>query len=160
MMTREKGYVLPIERWIRLIVGFEAVVFSLFSYKYSIDWTFPMMFMGWTLLQSFVTNCTPLMIIFWSIGAVDERPCGAREPWVFGRSSVFYIERWTRLLAGMTYFFGGILAFFHSPYWLYATTVIALIQFQGAFTNWCPSLAFMKFIGVKDEKALNEQMQS
>ncbi|HLC15693.1 MAG TPA: DUF2892 domain-containing protein [Thermodesulfovibrionia bacterium] len=151
-------YVMPIERWIRFIVGFEATAYSVLAYTHSLYWTFPMMFMGWTLLQSFVTNCTPLMLVFWSMGATDERPCGARDPWIFGKGTVMYIERWTRLLAGMAYFIGGLMAYFHSPYWLYATTVVGFVQFQGSVTNWCPSLAFMKYIGVKDEKALNKQI--
>jgi hypothetical protein len=58
----------------------------------------------------------------------------------------------------MAYFIGGLMAYFHSPYWLYATTVVGFVQFQGSVTNWCPSLAFMKYIGVKDEKALNKQV--
>jgi hypothetical protein len=159
-----KCNILPIERWIRLIVGSQAIVYSVLSYTHSPYWTFPLIIMGWTLLLSFFTNCSPLMMLFWALGAPDERPEEAKRPWVFGRGAVFYIERWTRLLAGMAYFGGGSMAFFHldyfqapQSYWSIVTASIAFVQFQGAFTNWCPSLGFMKWIGVKDEQGLRAQ---
>jgi hypothetical protein len=155
---------IPIERWIRLIAGSQASAYSLLTIVHHPYWAFPLIILGWTLLLSFIINCSPLMIIFWSLGINDQRPIGAREPWIFGKGTTLYIERWTRLLAGLAYFFGGSFTYFHvdylqAPYsyWAIVTGLIGFVQMQGTFSNWCPSLVFMKWIGVKDENSLNNK---
>ncbi|RMD53537.1 MAG: DUF2892 domain-containing protein [Nitrospirae bacterium] len=167
MLSLHKYNMMPIERWIRLIAGFQAMLYSLLSYYHSYYWNLPLILMGWTFLLSFFINCSPLMILFWSLGVREERPPGARSPWIIGKGTVFYIERWTRLLAGLVYLTGGIVAFIHvdlfgveHSYWSLFTAAVGFIQFQGAFSNWCPSLSFLKWMGAKDERSLNEKSTS
>jgi hypothetical protein len=157
MLESKRQTKMQVERWIRFIVGSEAIILSLLSYFVSQNFIFLLIIIGWTALLSFFSNWSPLMVILWSLGFEDERPFISRQAWIFGRGTVHYIERWTRLLSGLSYFLGGLLAYFISPQCLIITITIGFIQAQGAFSNWCPSLAFMKMIGVKDGSALNKE---
>jgi hypothetical protein len=42
------------------------------------------------------------------------------------------------------------LAHFLSPYWLWLTVFVGLNLLQSAFTNWCPAMAILRGIGLKD----------
>jgi hypothetical protein len=59
------------------------------------------------------------------------------------------IERYLRLIAGT--FVLGTLALGHwvNPNWYYFTAFVGLNLFQSAFTNWCPMMSILKWLGVK-----------
>lgn len=61
------------------------------------------------------------------------------------------LERYLRLIAGTFVFASILLGYFHSPYWFLFTGFVALNLIQSAFTNWCPMMAILRSLGVKDE---------
>lgn len=63
-----------------------------------------------------------------------------------------HIERYLRLIAGTFVFASLVLARAHSEYWLLLTAFVGLNQFQSFFTNWCPMMTFLKWLGVKSCK--------
>ena len=62
------------------------------------------------------------------------------------------LERWLRLIAGTLVLVSISLSFVYSPYWLIMTGLVGFSLFQSGFTNWCPMMALLRFLGVKDEK--------
>jgi hypothetical protein len=60
------------------------------------------------------------------------------------------VERGLRLMAGMMVLLSLSLAYFISPYWLWLTVFVGLNLLQSAFTNWCPAVAILRAIGLKD----------
>jgi len=64
---------MPIERYIRLIVGSEAITLSLLSYLISQDFIIFLIILGWTALLSFWSNWSPLMAIFWQTTTGGDR---------------------------------------------------------------------------------------
>lgn len=58
------------------------------------------------------------------------------------------IERSLRLIAGT--FILATLALGHwvSPYWYLFTAFVGLNLFQSGLTNWCPMMAFLRWMGV------------
>jgi hypothetical protein len=60
------------------------------------------------------------------------------------------VERGLRLMAGMMVLLSLSLAYFLSPYWLWLTVFVGLNLLQSAFTNWCPAVAILRAIGLKD----------
>jgi hypothetical protein len=42
------------------------------------------------------------------------------------------------------------LAHYVSLYWLWLTVFIALNLLQSAFTNWCPAMAILRGVGLKN----------
>jgi len=58
------------------------------------------------------------------------------------------IERYLRGIAGLIVTASTILAHYHSPYWLLFTALVGLSLLQSAFTNWCPTIAILKKLGV------------
>lgn len=63
------------------------------------------------------------------------------------------IERYLRLLAGTFVLTTFLLGVYHHPAWFYMTGFVALNLIQSAFTNWCPAMAVLRWLGVKDEAA-------
>ncbi len=61
------------------------------------------------------------------------------------------VERALRLIAGTFVLASLLLGIYHSPNWFYFTGFVALNLIQSAFTNWCPMMAFLRWIGLKDE---------
>jgi hypothetical protein len=59
-------------------------------------------------------------------------------------------ERLLRLIAGSFVIASLLLGYFHSPYWLLFTGFVALNLIQSAFTNWCPMMTFLRWLGAKD----------
>ncbi|BDQ34923.1 YgaP family membrane protein [Pseudodesulfovibrio portus] len=57
-------------------------------------------------------------------------------------------ERIVRGLAGFFVLVSLILAYFHSPYWLWFTTLVGANLLQSAVTGWCPALSVLKWMGV------------
>ena len=60
------------------------------------------------------------------------------------------IERYLRAIAGFFILVSVLLAYFHSPYWLFFTAFVGLNLLQSAFTNWCPMMTILKILGVKN----------
>lgn len=60
------------------------------------------------------------------------------------------IERYLRLIAGLFVLASVILGYWHSSYWFLFTAFVALNLVQSAFTNWCPMMTFLHWMGVKD----------
>jgi hypothetical protein len=59
------------------------------------------------------------------------------------------LERLLRAIAGFFIFVSVLLAYYHSPYWLFFTAFVGLNLFQSAFTNWCPMMFILQKLGVK-----------
>jgi len=59
------------------------------------------------------------------------------------------IERSLRVIAGFFILVSVLLAYYHSPYWLFFTAFVGLNLFQSAFTNWCPMMLILHKLGVK-----------
>ena len=62
------------------------------------------------------------------------------------------VERALRMLAGIIVLLSLGLAHYLSPYWLWLTAFVGLNLLQSAFTNWCPAMAILRAIGLKDAK--------
>jgi hypothetical protein len=60
------------------------------------------------------------------------------------------VERGLRLLAGVMVLLSLGLAHFLSPYWLLLTAFVGLNLLQSAFTNWCPAVAILRGMGLKN----------
>ena len=60
------------------------------------------------------------------------------------------VERGLRLLAGVFVLGSLALAYYFSPNWLWLTALVGLNLFQSAFTNWCPAMAVLRALGLKD----------
>lgn len=60
-----------------------------------------------------------------------------------------HIERFLRLIAGVFVIASLVLAIVHSEYWLFFTAFVGLNLFQSGFSNWCPMMTFLKWLGVK-----------
>jgi hypothetical protein len=60
------------------------------------------------------------------------------------------VERGLRLMAGMVMLLSLALAYFLSPYWLWLTILVGFNLLQSAFTNWCPGMAILRAMGLKD----------
>lgn len=65
------------------------------------------------------------------------------------------VERLLRLIAGMFVLASVLLGVYHSPYWLAFTAFVALNLVQSAFSNWCPMMTFLRWMGAKDESAVS-----
>lgn len=60
------------------------------------------------------------------------------------------VERGLRLIAGVVVLVSLALAHYFSPYWLWLTAFVGLNLMQSAFTNWCPAMAVLRAMGLKD----------
>ncbi len=61
------------------------------------------------------------------------------------------IERYLRLIAGSFVLISVLLGNFQSRYWFLFTGFVALNLVQSAFTNWCPMITFLGWLGAKNE---------
>lgn len=61
------------------------------------------------------------------------------------------VERLLRLIAGSFVLASLLLGYFYSPYWFLFTGFVALNLIQSAFTNWCPMMTLLRWLGAKDE---------
>ncbi len=64
------------------------------------------------------------------------------------------VERYLRLVAGSFVLASVLLGFYASPYWFFFTGFVALNLIQSAFTNWCPMMTFLRWLGAKDEVSI------
>lgn len=60
------------------------------------------------------------------------------------------VERGLRLMAGAIVLISVVLAHFFSLYWLWLTVSVGLNLIQSAFTNWCPGMAILRAMGLRD----------
>lgn len=60
------------------------------------------------------------------------------------------IERYLRLIAGCFVLGSLLLGYYVSPYWFLLTGFVALNLIQSSFTNWCPMMSFLAWLGVKE----------
>ena len=63
------------------------------------------------------------------------------------------VERLLRLIAGVIVLTTILLGYLHSPYWFLFTGFVALNLIQSAFTNWCPMMSFLRWLGAKSDAA-------
>jgi len=60
------------------------------------------------------------------------------------------VERGLRLMAGVMVLLSIALTYYLSHYWMWLTVFIGLNLLQSAFTNWCPAMAILRAMGLKD----------
>ncbi|WP_027716110.1 DUF2892 domain-containing protein [Desulfuromonas sp. TF] len=60
------------------------------------------------------------------------------------------IHRYLRLIAGFFILLSLLLAFVHSPHWLWFTAFVGLNLLQSAFTDWCPMMTILRSLGVRE----------
>jgi hypothetical protein len=61
------------------------------------------------------------------------------------------VEQCLRGIAGFFVFASAVLAYYHSPGWLFFAGFVGLNLLQSAFTNWCPMVWILKKLGVKEK---------
>jgi hypothetical protein len=59
------------------------------------------------------------------------------------------VERYLRLIAGSFVLASVLLGYLVSPYWFLFTGFVALNLIQSAFTDWCPMMTFLRWLGAK-----------
>jgi hypothetical protein len=60
------------------------------------------------------------------------------------------LNRWLRMIAGFFVVVSVALGYWVHPAWLLFTAFVGLNLFQSAFTNWCPMMAFLRKLGVRE----------
>jgi D-alanyl-lipoteichoic acid acyltransferase DltB (MBOAT superfamily) len=61
------------------------------------------------------------------------------------------IERYLRLIAGVIIMATVTLGYYHSPYWFLLSIFVALNLIQSAFTNRCPMMTILRWLGAKEQ---------
>jgi DUF2892 family protein len=61
------------------------------------------------------------------------------------------VERYLRLIAGCFVLASLLLGYIYSPLWFLLTGFVALNLIQSAFTNWCPMMTFLRWLGARDQ---------
>jgi hypothetical protein len=61
------------------------------------------------------------------------------------------IERYLRLIAGLFVLLSVLLGYWFGAYWFLLTGFVALNLIQSAFTNWCPMMTFLRWLGVREQ---------
>ena len=59
------------------------------------------------------------------------------------------VERMLRLIAGSFVLLSLVLGYTISSYWFLFTGFVGLNLVQSAFTNWCPMMTLLRWMGVK-----------
>lgn len=60
------------------------------------------------------------------------------------------VNRCLRLIAGLLVFASVALGYLVSPTFFLFTAFVGLNLFQSAFTDWCPMMAILRAMGVRD----------
>ncbi|MDQ7006540.1 MAG: DUF2892 domain-containing protein [Acidobacteriota bacterium] len=60
------------------------------------------------------------------------------------------INRMLRAIAGFFVLLSVALGYWVSPWFLLFTAFVGLNLFQSAFTNWCPMMAILRGLGVRE----------
>ena len=63
---------------------------------------------------------------------------------------VLHVNDWLRAIAGFFVVVSLALGFFVHPGWYLFTAFVGLNLFQSAFSGWCPMMALLRKLGVKD----------
>jgi len=61
------------------------------------------------------------------------------------------IERALRAIAGTFILISLALGYWVSPYWYLFTAFVGLNLLQSGFSNWCPMMAFLRKLGVRQQ---------
>jgi hypothetical protein len=61
------------------------------------------------------------------------------------------LERYLRLIAGAFVLASLVLGRWVSPYWYLFTAFVGANLFQSAFTDWCPMMAFLRKMHVREQ---------
>jgi hypothetical protein len=61
------------------------------------------------------------------------------------------VNRYLRLMAGFFVMLSVALGYWVHPGWFCFTAFVGLNLFQSAFTNWCPAMAILRKLGVKED---------
>ena len=59
------------------------------------------------------------------------------------------VDRYLRLIAGFLVMLSLALGHWVNPAWYYFTAFVGLNLFQSAFTNWCPMMVVLRWLGVR-----------
>lgn len=65
-----------------------------------------------------------------------------------------HVERWLRLVAGLFVIASVALAQWVSPWFLIFTAFVGANLLQSAFTQWCPMVALLRALGVRECRAM------
>ena len=60
------------------------------------------------------------------------------------------VERYLRMIAGLFVVVTVGLGYWHSAYWFLFAAFVGLNLLQSAFTDWCPMMTLLRWIGVKE----------
>ena len=63
------------------------------------------------------------------------------------------VERALRLIAGTFVALSVLLGIYVNANFLWFTLFVGVNLFQSAFTNWCPMMAFLRWVGLRDATA-------
>lgn len=61
------------------------------------------------------------------------------------------VDRLIHIIGGGFVFISVALGYFVSPYFLLFTAFVGLNLFQSGFSGWCPMMAILRRLGVRDE---------
>ena len=64
----------------------------------------------------------------------------------------YTVERGLRLTAGVFLLITIVLGIWVSPWWLAFTAFVGANLLQSAFTNWCPMMTFLRWLGFRSER--------
>jgi hypothetical protein len=70
------------------------------------------------------------------------------------------LEPMLRLIAGVFVTASVLLGIFVHPYFLWFTLFVGLNLIQSAFTNWCPMMAFLRRLGVRENRVGFDRAQA
>ncbi len=70
------------------------------------------------------------------------------------------VERGLRLMAGTFVMLSVALGYWVSPYWFLFTAFVGLNLFQSGITNWCPAMAILRKLGLKETCAVEVKTAS
>ncbi|MEP7365410.1 MAG: DUF2892 domain-containing protein [Acidobacteriota bacterium] len=60
------------------------------------------------------------------------------------------VDRYLRMIAGAMVLATLALGHYVNSNWYFFTAFVGLNLFQSAFTNWCPMMAILRKLGVRD----------
>jgi hypothetical protein len=60
------------------------------------------------------------------------------------------LNRWLRMIAGFFVLLSVGLGMFVSPNWYWFTAFVGANLLQSALTDWCPMMALLRRLGVRD----------
>lgn len=63
------------------------------------------------------------------------------------------VDRLLHIIGGGFVFTSVALGYYVSPYFLLFTAFVGLNLFQSGFTGWCPMMAILRRLGVRDDAA-------